>query len=472
MPRLLAPALRVLRPLLTLLVAALLLTDLRLLSAASAGPVPPLDVTVSNVNAPRISAHIDLAQTRRDYGVPFFGTVTADLPTTVPPDGRVEMIYGGKVVASYDVRTDGTFALQPNVHPCPCWYPVEVRLVGGSAYADTAPGAGSWVGDVRINPMATELSVAHSQSPVAQGEAFWVRATLRPADPDALYVPSGTITVRATPAAGGDAVPLASLATQGGAPLGFDLTTWAREHPGQWLITVEYVPGTVDPGRVVGSSSQFSLDVRQPRPWPTDTELSTDRTELVVEEALTGSVRTLDRYGTDVTATTTLEIDGETWAHAEVENGRFRLTGLPVGVHTLRAHHPADAETGESTSPPITITVAAGSPDPGDPRDPGGHHQQSPMPHPAATTLGIGKVKALAGRRVRLKVTVGAAVPVTGTVVVTRGTKVVATGLLRAGRVTLTTKRLPRGRARLRIAYAGAPGLLPAPSRTVRVRVR
>ncbi|GAA3525312.1 hypothetical protein GCM10022263_12500 [Nocardioides daeguensis] len=80
--------------------------------------------------------------------------------------------------------------------------------------------------------------------------------------------------------------------------------------------------------------------------------------------------------------------------------------------------------------------------------------------------------KALSHRRVRLRIRVVAGpLPADGEVVVRRGRAVVATGYVRAGRIVLTLRRQPVGKARYRVRYLGSASVAPAET-VLRVRVR
>jgi Bacterial Ig-like domain (group 3) len=129
--------------------------------------------------------------------------------------------------------------------------------------------------------------------------------------------------------------------------------------------------------------------------------------------------------------------------------GTFRVPALSVGAHTLTVRYAGDADT-EPSSRTVQVKVAKSA---------------------SRTTAVLKKLK---HRKVRLTVSVIAGRPVTGKLQVRLGTKVVAGGVLKLsskGRFVLVTKKLPAGKRKLVVRYAGSRGVAGSTSKPYAVRV-
>ncbi|PKQ31639.1 MAG: hypothetical protein CVT62_07275 [Actinobacteria bacterium HGW-Actinobacteria-2] len=101
---------------------------------------------------------------------------------------------------------------------------------------------------------------------------------------------------------------------------------------------------------------------------------------------------------------------------------------------------------------------------------------QVPVPVPASpaklaskTTL---KAKALGKKKVRLTLSVSAAVRASGTVTIRRGSVIVGTAKLVKGKATITVKRQPKGKKSYQATFNGSSQLATSTSKTVKVKVR
>ncbi|WP_300683134.1 Ig-like domain repeat protein [Nocardioides sp.] len=428
-----------------------------------------------------VPVHVTLDRTRADYSAPWTGRVVPDAPTAVAMDGTVQLRASEAVRATAPVAADGTFALPNATMPCACSMPVEVRLVGATYLAATGPGAGSFEGSLRTDLLATRVGLTHLDGPITQGDFFRVTALIGAVDPTAPAAASGTLRVTAARSGGGSEELISERPAERGVAINVELTSWLSTRPGRWSVRAEFVPGPQSSSTVAGSSSTFDLDVARVRPWATTTELSVDRIAVTTAEAVSGTVRTVDAEQNPV-AGAVIEVDGTAWP-ATVTGATYRLSGLSAGVHQIRAHFGATTDLTESFSAVRTVTVTAPVPNdpnnPGDPNnpnnpnDPGTHQPGGHGTVKAATTVKVIGKRVRKHRTVRLVLAVRSASGTpTGVVTVRRGSKVVATGRLRAGRVTLTTSRLPRGKVRLRVSYAGSTTQRSATSAPITVRLR
>lgn len=150
---------------------------------------------------------------------------------------------------------------------------------------------------------------------------------------------------------------------------------------------------------------------------------------------------------------------GTTYAVAAADQGH-RLSAF------VRAEWDGYVTTDFPAGNGIDVAPAPG----GGPGKPGGGTTTDQGDRASASLTARGK--ALAHGRVRLRIRVVAGpLPADGKVVVRRGRAVVATGYVRAGRVVLTLRRQPVGKARYRVRYLGSASVAPAAT-VLRVRVR
>ncbi len=503
----------------------------------------------------RIAASIRLSNPSTSFSSPFFGVVSADRPTAVVPTGRVELVRAGVVRATYDVRTDGTFALR-DATMAPGDYPgAEIRLVGSAYYADTAPGAGSAVADLSVTKVTTKTALSVPAGRVTQGAPFVVTATPTITDLYTEATLDGLVEIYAAPntasyppglaASAASTWTLVASAAATGGPIPFDLTSWAKANEGNWFFLAKY---TGSAHETASQSEVMVAKTRRPGDQPTTMLMQVDGRQ-VAGRPVKVYFKVAAAYDHGFGGDFVLEVDGVRRAPQPV-SAVVELPGLSAGSHTIIAHYlgtpgfaasqgqatfsvaraqtsvtavvPAGAPvqggqvavTVESTDSPLVpagsvelregMTVLASAPLAGGsarltiPRlGPGSHPLQVAYvgdadtepsaapdlftvtgsgPGPSATITEVAKVKRLAKRKVRLSVTVRAPEPVmgpvTGDVVVMRGSKIVARGALSAGRVIVTTKRLPRGRSRLVVRFTGTPGLLASSTQPVVVRLR
>jgi hypothetical protein len=187
---------------------------------------------------------------------------------------------------------------------------------------------------------------------------------------------------------------------------------------------------------------------------------TTTTATLPAQPAAPGSVLPVQVRPTGSTVAPTGSVvvsEGGTVLGAVSANGgqtQLRLPPLSPGTHQLTLAYAGDAGT-EPSRATIAYPVGSGT-------GPGGQ---------VASTTSL-KVKKVAHRRAKVTVTVAASLPATGNVVVLRAGKVVASGTLQDGTLTLRTKRLPRGKSVLVARYTGSATVLASSSAAVRVRVR
>lgn len=491
----------------------------------------------------KIPASVQVSRTSVGYRTPFFGVVSAaGAPSSVPPSGRVELVRNGQVVTSYDVRTDGTFALRHS-DLTPGSYPgTEVRLVGSPHYADTAPGAGSFMAQLVVTPARTATTATFSSSRVTTGERLTAVASARVTDPDSDAPLSGFFYVHAWPSGNPTAsTEVIRANSPNGQQVSFDFTEWARTHPGNWDLQVTFGGGPT----LAASNTTTAIAVRSSEAQATVTTLKLDGDQAVVlGAAIPGHVTVTTEHGDKPTGEVLIEVDGRQWARVNATGTpqRLSLSGLAVGTHEVVARylggngqqpstsatstvtitradtvttvqapdgerHPGDlieatvTVTGSSAVPtgPVRLTshghtVASGTVSDGVvhlalPALGGGIHELGisydgdtntnpsaatvsvtmatpPPPARVASVTKVSKIGKPIKRKLRLLVRVTAAGTVpTGGIVVRRGTKVVARGVLRNGTATLTTSRLPRGRRALLVTYSGDGVALASASR-------
>ncbi|QIG41395.1 Ig-like domain repeat protein [Nocardioides anomalus] len=133
---------------------------------------------------------------------------------------------------------------------------------------------------------------------------------------------------------------------------------------------------------------------------------------------------------------------------------QLRLPQLSPGTHQLTIAYGGDLNT-EGSRSTLTYPVGSGT---------------TPGTQVASTTAL--KVKKVVRGKAKVVITVSSSAPVTGTVVVLRGAKVVASGTVQDGRLVLTTKKLKRGKHQLVARFTGSATVLASTSRAVPVRVR
>ncbi|MBV6729395.1 Ig-like domain-containing protein [Nocardioides daeguensis] len=150
---------------------------------------------------------------------------------------------------------------------------------------------------------------------------------------------------------------------------------------------------------------------------------------------------------------------GEEVAVDEEGTARMTMPTDKVGTYQVSARYTGTATQAPSVSRTLSYLV--------DPPVRVSSHSQA-----VGSTVKVGSVK-VAKRRVRAKVVVSASRPASGRIEIRDGRRVVAQGTLPAGAtsVILTTKKLTKGRHKLKIRFLGSP-TVSASSTSCRVVVR
>lgn len=184
---------------------------------------------------------------------------------------------------------------------------------------------------------------------------------------------------------------------------------------------------------------------------------------------------TTGTYGTPTTVTASVTAEGSptgtvtvangatTLATANVASGKATLTipgtALAVGSHQLKLAYSGDGATAGSESM-VKVTIAKAGEEP-------------PAPARAQVKVGVQPRKITSGTRATLIVQVSASgVRPTGTIRVTRGKKIIATGTLnRAGKAVIKLPRLSAGKHKVKVAYSGSSVVQNA-SKTITINVK
>jgi len=256
-----------------------------------------------------------------------------------------------------------------------------------------------------------------------------------------------------------------------------DLTAWAAEHPGTWMLQLDYDGNSWTKG-FWKAQDLGTLTVTEAR-TTTETLLEPPATGIPVGGTVT--VKVSSTTGLPAGLVTLHAQDGTVLATASSDFGMAVLTlptSLRPGDHLVWAEYAGSADHYSSVTGLVPLRVVAladtpGGGTPGTPGTPGGGGTPGTPGTPATAKASSSVTGKAVGKRrsAVLTVTVGASLPVSGTVQVRDGKRLVHTVTLRNGRASITLKRLRKGKHRLTVAYLGS-ATVASSQRTWSVRVR
>ena len=409
-----------------------------------------------------VTGFVRVASMTVSYSAPVYFEMIPDKPSSVPTTGKADLLIQSKLVGSTQVRTDRTGAL-PTVSHGPGSWPYEIHYRGDDAWAPTSAGAGSAVGTLKIVKMPTATTAMPSKTVLSQGQSLRMTASVRSADPLTTVAPGGSrLKVTAVPQGGGDRITLAEVDYPGDhTEKTIDLSGFARDRLGTWVIRTEYAEG------VIAQSSFSESTVRIAPPGeiltPTTTSLELDRgTATLGGQAVMATAKAVTENGAAASGQVVFKVDGAQIAVADLDTqgvARAQVPATVLGARSVTAHYLGNAVLAGSESAARSFTVLPAV-KPADPK-----------PVKAKASLRASFTK-LSKHRVRARISVSASRPAAGRIEIRYGSKVVAKGTLKAGAksIRLTTKKLKTGTRKLTIRYLGSSTVGPK-SKTYRVKV-
>jgi len=415
------------------------------------------------INPQPVTGSVRVASMTVSYSAPVYFEVVPDKPSSVPTTGKADLMLQGRLASNTQVRTDRTGAL-PTVSHGPGAYPYAIHYRGDDAWSPTAAGAGSAEGTLTIVKMPTETRAQLSKTVLSQGQSLKVAASVRSTDPLTTLDPGASrLKVTAIPEGGGDRITLAEADYPGnGEEKTVDLSEFAKQQLGTWVIRTEYVEGVT----ARSSSSESTVRIAPPGEvlTPTATSLELDRsTATLGGAAVNATAKVLTESGAAAAGQVVFKVDGSQIAVAALDAqgvARARVPAAKLGARSVTAHYLGSAEQAGSESAARSFTVLPAV-KPVDPK-------------PAKVKSSVkASFKKLSKHRVKAKVYVRAVKPATGRIEIRYGSKVVAKGTLKPGAksITLTTKKLKKGKRKLTIRYLGS-STVSASSKSYKVKVR
>lgn len=483
-----------------------------------------------------ITSTVTPSGTTVPYSSPLYGVLAADRPTpVVPSGGDVVLRHDGFEVATYPVRTDGTFALRAETLMPGVYRNAHVFYEGDAAYAQNFFGSGMWIGDLTITPMPTTTSAALTDGEVGPDGEVDLLASVASSHPDTTADVAGELVVSAAPAGSEDFGEVLRRAYPGGkVTVTASLDDFVATHSGSWTIRTVYtgsstaaasapVDRTLTIGEAPRSATTTSLTLEPARTTahgaPVDATAQvvaadgTDPTGVVIFQAGAEQRRvpvgddgiaeaTFQAGSAGTRSVTAMYAGGPGWLPSGSTPATMTIDRAPTRTSVVRRADTLDVQVaapGSTAVPTGRLRVldgarelAVATPSAGRARmripalSPGQHRltvsytgDADTAPSSGALIVTVPRVASTTsaratprpGRRARVIVAVSASTPATGRVVVREGNKVVARGVLRSGRAVVKTGPLAKGRHTLRVLYAGSSSVAPSAS-TVRVRLR
>lgn len=356
------------------------------------------------------------------------------------PSGAVVLLTGSDTVVTSGTVTDGVAHLTVPRSMVPGVHQFRAAYAGSAAHqgSTSAPTA------VTVLPYrtGTRVEIVAPDGPVELGGE--VRVLVRSSDGAAAGV-SGPVQLEDLD----EEIIATGTAVDGVATL----TLGSAVSAGEWALRASFL----------GTETHAPSESAVTRILVVDPAAQADTTTAIVvpgpgvprggELAVTVSSTT----GTPAGPVTLHRADGTVLATGTVTNGQARLRlpiGVVPGVHQLRAAYGGSATHRASQSVLTAVTVAA----------------PAQAPSTKAASAVRGKVIGKRGKAV-VTVAVAAAVPVSGSVEVRDGKRLVRTAALAGGKARLTLKNLRKGKHRITVTYGGSTTVARS-QRTFTVRVR
>lgn len=365
----------------------------------------------------------------------------ADAPTAVRPTaGTAVRLHTSaqRSVGTGGIDENGRTLLgAADDHLEPGTHFVEVEYAGDGAYAATAPGTGSFVGDLVVERIPNRIDATFSTTVLTQGEPLIMNAVARNDTPFLLREsPKGAIRVVAQRTDGGDPVVIEPGRPYPGGyqAARFDLTQFAATHTGSWEIRVS---NTGDAITAESAVARTTIQIKEPGSTaiPTTTSLQLDRGTATVggDDVLATAHVAVEGAAARPTGQVAFYVDGNEVGRSPVDTdaiARLSLTPGDVGQRSVTARYLGSATHDGSLSPARTFTVEQ-----------------------ASSTISLTPDTVVAGTAAVIDVVAsGSSVTPTGSVSVTEGSTLLGTVTLVSGRGTIA---LPVGTHDLTLDYTG-----------------
>ncbi|GAA3532426.1 Ig-like domain-containing protein [Nocardioides daeguensis] len=388
-----------------------------------------------------ITGTVRLSSTTVPYSAFLPVELAADAPSAVRPTAgtmialhtSTQRFVGGGMID----ENGRTLVESVDDHLRPGTHFVEIEYAGDGFYAPTAPGTGSFVGDLVVERIPNVVDATFSATVLTQGEPLTMNAAVRASTTFILREsPHGAIKVVAQPTDGGEPVVIEpGRAYPGGnQSVRFDLGQFAATHTGTWEIQVS---NTGDAITAESAVSRTMIQIKEPGSTaiPTTTSLQLDRGTATVggDEVLATASVAVTGAAARPTGQVAFYVDGNEVGRSPVgadASARLPLAPGAVGQRSVTARYLGSATHDGSLSPARMLTVGQ-----------------------ASSTISVTPDTVVAGAEASVDVVAsGSVVKPSGSVAVTEGSTLLGTVTLVAGHGTIV---LPVGTHDLTLDYSG-----------------